>query len=494
MPRPILSRSRCAHAVGARGGGHLAALVVLVAALAGPAPAAAFDSEPHGDLTVEAMRAEGFGPTAAKVAWVANYFVDFYSQASSDPYSGHAAKKVALAAQPIGAFEYENWSPTVMHAASTSHFDGTDRPGGFPNTDAVTAEWSRLRRATYNLVRAAKAKGSAVDLLEVIGMSLHEVQDFYAHGNWVERVGDRGSIPGWDPGVEGSVPTWFDVPANRRGTVYTSSSTGHRGHGSWQQDGNLNLLNGLSKDWPGRPRYVEAYMTSAFATRQWVQAIRDWVADPVLWDRARAYAGAQSELEEDINDNVIAVSRNTGRWSGEGGPCQPDVSFDSGPTCGAGEGKGGTLLGARSAIKDYHGDHDPTSYRKSFERLVPGLALDPADVTEAMVPVASSRPLQAATQFVRLRLTQVRGIQLEDPLPTDGADLYAKTRIAGQDYLSAVIDDADSFSFPAPYAPFTFLRAVPRDGRYPTPVTQITVKIHTGDVRSAGTNDDVYLN
>jgi len=45
-------------------------LIVVVAALAGASPAAAFDSGPHGDLTVDAMRAEGFDQRAARVAWV----------------------------------------------------------------------------------------------------------------------------------------------------------------------------------------------------------------------------------------------------------------------------------------------------------------------------------------------------------------------------------------------------------------------------------------
>ncbi len=358
--RPSLTPSARRRLRGAGRTGTAFAIVLGLAgaALGGAGPAAAFDSEPHGDITVDALQAEGFGLPAAKVAWVANYFVDFYSQASNNPYSGHATKKVAAAAQPIDPFEYENWSPAVMHAAAFSHFDGTDRPGGFPDTAAVTAEWDRLRRATFNLVRAAKANRSELDLLETIGMSLHQLQDFYAHGNWVERPGDRGSEPGWDPVVEGSVPTWFDVPPERRGDAYTSASTGHRNHGTWQQDGNLNLLNGLNKDWPGRPRYTEAYMTSYFATRQWVQAIRSWLSDPVLWNKAKAFAKEQRQVQQDIDGNVIAVSQTTGHWSGEGGPCQPDVSFDSGPSCGQGEGKGGTLLGARSAIKDYHGDHD----------------------------------------------------------------------------------------------------------------------------------------
>lgn len=473
-----------------------AAVVGAALLLIAAAPAAGYDSGPHGDMTVDAMRAEGFGQTAAEVAWLQNYLIDFYGQYNNNAYSGHATGDVIAATQP-SPFEIENWAPAVMRAAETSHFDATANPAGFADTAAVAAEWSRLRRATYKLVQGAKAARNPLDLLAAIGMSLHVVQDFYAHGNWVERTGDGGSAAPWNEAVQGSHPTWFDVPAKEIGLVYTASSPGHRYHGSWQADGNRNLLNGINKDWPGRPRYSEAFITSYFATRQWLRAIRTWLRDDALWAAAQRYvsdAAGRRALRNDIDEGVISVSSNAGRWYGSGGPCQPDPSIDPPEvTCGDGEGYGGTLVGSRAAIKDYHGDADPTVFRKTFERLVPGLALNPLDVSDAQVPVGSSRGIQQDIEFVRLRITAVTGIDLEDPIPTDGADLYARAAILGKDYQSAVIDDHDSFAFPKPYAPHTFMRAVTRARQRSTPVTTLTIRVRTGDVRFAGTNDDVYL-
>ena len=74
------------------------------------------------------------------------------------------------------------------------------------------------------------------------------------------------------------------------------------------------------------------------------------------------------------------------------------------------------------------------------------------------------------------------------------ADIYANARMDGQPYTSTVINGEDSFSFPGSYAPFTWIRSVPIFQRESTPVESMTVRIETGNRRSAGTDDDVYLN
>ena len=161
--------------------------------------------------------------------------------------------------------------------------------------------------------------------------------------------------------------------------------------------------------------------------------------------------------------------------------CQPSISTLS---CGSGDGWGGTLRGLRTATKDYFEariGRGPTIFRKRFEELVPELAGNPADVAEAQVPVTSSRPIQAQTRFVRLKVTYIKGIDLGDVGPDD-ADMYARATIAGKDYTSAVINHHDLFSFPLPYYPFTFIRSVSRGATYSPPVTNITVRVKTGDV------------
>ena len=56
-----------------------------------------------------------------------------------------------------------------------------------------------------------------------------------------------------------------------------------------------------------------------------------------------------------------------------------------------------------------------------------------------------------------------------------------------------MINSRDSFRFTLPNYPFTFLKAFPFGQTFGTPLTSIRVRIRTGDVRFAGTDDDVYL-
>ena len=104
----------------------------------------------------------------------------------------------------------------------------------------------------------------------------------------------------------------------------------------------------------------------------------------------------------------------------------------------------------------------------------------------------SSQDLQRSTRIVVLRVLEMRGISLGDPGPDD-ADMYARARIGGQPLGSAVIHDHDRYGFSDPNEPFTWFKAVPAVPDEGEPVESIEVEVNTGDVRFAGTDDDVYL-
>src|SRR3954449_4231558 len=181
-----------------------------VACLVAPAGADAFDTGPHSDITRDAMLAEGFGPTATDVAVVNNWFVDLYSNSSKIPQSGHADTAVSV----FGAlFENdEKWPQSVLDAANRLHFDA----GIFDiaNVAKAEAEWIRLQRATTQALRSIKSAGfnKPVQVLSVIGTTLHSLQDFYSHSNWIEEQGVEG-VDGtdWSQNSFGRTPTWFDV-------------------------------------------------------------------------------------------------------------------------------------------------------------------------------------------------------------------------------------------------------------------------------------------
>ena len=450
--------------------------LVAAALLASAAPASAYDTGPHFEITEDAMHGEGFAADAVGVAQVNNWFVDLYEQAGSNPFSGHGGFWKRLLA---GAVTTEGWPDELVEAAGRSHFDGSTST--LFGTVGMTAEWDRLRRATYTLAREARDANDPATLNAVLGISLHQVQDFYTHTNWVETGNVLGGDgPGWQARGFGSTPTWFDVPTNVRDgvSVYSAATQGHpREHGTWNTDGNRNLLTAMNKDWPGRPRYLEAAISSYFASRQWIQAVRTWVGDDAFWRRAQGYRAEQRDLDHDL-DGAHKISLYSGHWQGQGEPL------------GGERGPGGSLLDVREAVKHYFQARGRTEYRSRFEGLIRRMAdRNPAG---EIAPVPSSQDLQRAMRIVVLRVLDMEGRGLGDPGPDDG-DMYASVRIADQPMTSAVIHGEDSYSFPNPNEPFTWIKAVPAVPSEGEPVESIEVEIKTGDVRFAGTNDDVFL-
>lgn len=459
------------------------AVLPVAAVLAAAAPAAAYDTGSHAEITVDAMTAEGFAADASGVAQVNNWFVDFYEQAEKNPFSGHSGWLYRLLALAIRT---ESWDQKVIDAADATHFDSTTST--LFNSAGVTAEWDRLRRSVGTLAREARANNDPLQLLTVLGVSLHQVQDFYTHTNWIEPQSGAGfEGPGWQARGMGSNPTWFDVPAAARNavTIYTANTQGHpRQHGEWNTDGNTSLTTAMAKDWPGRPLYLESAITAYFASRQWLRAVRSWVGDDAFWARTQRYAANQRDLRHD-QTGAFAISLYGGHWQGQGEPP------------GGTSGPGGDLLGLRTAIKNYFEYpvvpgllRGRTVFRNRFEQLIRRIAESPA--TGELGPVPSSQDLQRAERIVILRVLQMRGLDLGDP-SIDQADLYARARIGGLSVASAVIHGHDSYSFPNPNEPFTWFKAVPAVPNEGEPVESIEVEVKTGDVRFAGTDDDVSL-
>lgn len=477
--------------------GALVALALLAAAQA--PPAGAFDTGAHFDMTRDALTAEGFSGDAAQVAQVNNYFIDLYENFKKNSYSGHSEGIPQRVARWI--FGHENWPRRVYESSDRSHFDGTG--AGWPNTiqlsdnAALEREWDRLRRAVYAISRQAAAEHDRLKLLTVLGASLHEVQDFYTHSVWVEPCTWRdkrvGSGPGWLAKGQGEVPTWFDVPPDlrRQQTLYTAGAKdAPRGHGNWKSDSNSDLATSMNKDWPGRPCFTEAYSAAYFASRQWVQAVRQWVGNDSFWAAARGYRATGSAGSELRHDQAGATSMSfySGHWQGQGEPATADAP-----------GPGGSLDDLLLVTIRYFrapriGIGGKTRFRRKWETVIPRMASsDYFDTSRPLGPVPSSRPIQQATQFVRMELFRMVEKGIGDPTSIDRADFYARAGIAGQGFLSGFIHGRDSFSFPPPHFPFTFMKSVPRTASYPEPLTSLRVEVKTSNASYAGTDDDVFV-
>ena len=198
-----------------------------------------------------------------------------------------------------------------------------------------------------------------------------------------------------------------------------------------------------------------------------MQAIHAALGDEALWQRTLRYANrGGGELDHDLK-GALGIGMMTGHWQGQGEPCDPSFSLT---ICGSRNGLGGDLIGARSAVNSYFEDRGRTRFRGTFQALIPlfGQQTPNGD----LLPIASSQSLQATTRFVRMRVTSMKGVGLRalgDPTPIDRADMYSRATIAGQSFQSGEINGRDSFSFGRPYAPFTFIKAIPPGAATPSP-------------------------
>jgi CARDB protein/PLAT/LH2 domain-containing protein len=454
-----------------------------------PASAQAFDTGPHADMTRDALTAEGFGRAGADVGMINNWFVDYYTNPGKNPYSGHAS---ALIGWTRFGLDHETWLNVWVEGARRMHFDSESRLPGMPdlsNTAGIDKEWKRLMFLTRQWVQYAGRQQDPVQVMAVLGISLHAVQDFYSHSNWVENLAatpGRGG-PGLNTLGVGDTPTWFDVPPEKRAqlvgvrAVYTGVKGIPRQHGNWQSNKNKSLKDGLNKDWPGRPKYEKAYVSAYFASRQWIRAAREWLGNEPLWKRAMTLPNTAA-LRHDVA-GAEEISQFSGHWQGGGEPSLPFLGDER-------SGFAGSVVSLRIALGDFH-DRGPSRYRKAFQDYIGAYSkysTDPIDMPD----LPSSRTDQVFTRFVKLQVLGYKGIDLGD-IGSD-ADIYANARMDGQSYTSTIINDEDSFSFPGSYAPFTWIRAVPTFNSESTPIESITVRVETGNRSSAGTDDDVYLN
>jgi len=189
----------------------------------------AFDTGHHLDLTRAALASPevGFDTTAVTVVQVENWLVDWYSNSITSP------------------------SEIKAHAVHL-HFDSLHEENLLlESRDSLDRYWRRLAANTKQEVIEATTNQDAVKLLAVLGASLHCVQDFYTHTDWVETHPRQ-------PGQPYRTDLWFsyqlgEIPGKIRAGRYPNDED-HPGirHGSYKDVG-------MNHDSYNRKRWDEAY-------------------------------------------------------------------------------------------------------------------------------------------------------------------------------------------------------------------------------------------
>jgi hypothetical protein len=428
-----------------------------------------FETMSHMNMTRDALKLHAFGESAVKIVQITNFYNDLYEKGNEDKINWLVTDNVQK----------------IIDLAEKLHFDSSSRPY---NTFMVQKEWQRMTRVTYSLVKKLGAKKDILGILTVLGASLHVVQDFYSHSNWVEpksrtrMVEGPASGPGWKEMIRyGSHPTWFDIPKKvrfSRGEIYVMPQPGvksgfhTRGHGNWKTDDNKSLKNGLNKDSSARPYYTDAYITAYIATRQWVDAVRTWVGNDAVWRAVRRYSGiGKSTLNRELDLGVFKSSWFAGGWDGARGVGEDKLE----------------LLG--TFVK--YGAHVRNATKLHFKWIAAIKKMTDTNPPAVNITIPNSRKYQVGLEFVKFQINYYKALSSfgwkDDP------DIYAKVELGGLKQTSFRIRSKKSFRFSYPYRPFTFMKATYKGRKISEPVLFLQLWLKTGTQQGAGTDDSMYL-
>ena len=183
-----------------------AALLALAALLG--APATGFDTHWHSLCTQKAGERFGFTESAWKIMQLGNFSPDLFG-----PIAEYAAKNL-LAKELDALQQYQANNPQVRGAAVFLHFDNLN--GDLQSNSNFEYLLSRLLSRTqtllagYNQLKIDDRVRKTLTLV-TLGASLHAVQDFYSHSDWIHNDFDQTDVKmvSLASGVT-RAPTWFE--------------------------------------------------------------------------------------------------------------------------------------------------------------------------------------------------------------------------------------------------------------------------------------------
>lgn len=254
----------------------------LVASALAARPAEAFSTGGHFTATERGLKRAGFRPAAIRAAQAANYYVDHMVNTKDVQFSSSSddqkAKNIAL----------------------FFHFDS------LWNAARVDREFAWMDRASKAMVLQAKSRRDPQAVLNVLGITLHAIQDFYSHSvfadvDWLSWRGTRivtmDDLPRdlWEsPLLQGRWAIGSDTKgllSGHSGSFYgappaTAQYAQFPGHGDAYDEclgGQSQKACGLNHDGARRRNGLVAIMMAAEATYDVAKRFETWIADPAFW-------------------------------------------------------------------------------------------------------------------------------------------------------------------------------------------------------------------
>lgn len=187
----------------------LRAFVPCVLLMASSSSVSAFDTFWHSSMASEVGEKWGFSPDAVKVLQFSSFCVDYFG-----PFVTEA---IGFLDRNVSYLELRNLPTTGdTHAASNFlHFDNL--AGTLDRNWKFDYLWSRLLDNTQKTIIYYRNDTSLKDdkkkrlILLTLGASLHMVEDFYSHSDWIHFSFVKMGFKQQKIDGEDRAPTWFEV-------------------------------------------------------------------------------------------------------------------------------------------------------------------------------------------------------------------------------------------------------------------------------------------
>ncbi len=185
----------------------LLSVLSLLALLA--SPAAGFDTYWHVQGVQAVGNAFGFSEDAGKIMQLGAFAPDFFGPVSDFAYEHLQGKNLKTVT------DYGANNPQVRRSAIFLHFDNLNgelsRNSQFDSLFALLLQNTQKLLANFGTRTDLDERTRKVLVLITLGASLHAVQDFYSHSDWIHNNFDKTSVKMVRlPSGQSRAPTWFE--------------------------------------------------------------------------------------------------------------------------------------------------------------------------------------------------------------------------------------------------------------------------------------------
>jgi hypothetical protein len=360
-------------------------------------PAAAFDTLWHTVATEKAADQFGFSPDAISVLKLGNFAPDLFG-----PVEDYAAQHL----DPAGRAALHTFGIKNAHsreAAVFLHFDNLEGEmisnQNFDNIFTTLLRNTRQALDDYDSRANLNQTTRATLILETVGASLHTVQDFYSHSDWIhqdfskiapptassddgslraptwfearEHLGDPGGWPfvvqsGIYPPIAGVLDTHTHMNHDNSRLVYREEENPRQPLLSQAQYHSKGMLPAKPGDASSISRHQQlAVATATAASIEWIRMVEQDPTAKQAIDSVKSWRIRDPKLGRELAAGLTmekTLSCAAGRWDGE------DLPASEGTLCRALNERASPLISGAGASSD-----EP-NWKEQLENLAGGLA------------------------------------------------------------------------------------------------------------------------